>query len=168
MGSRKGTGFTKAHCADVGTVTIRYTEHLRFGIGWRLWVRENFAEINDHNFSVEGYQYQADGNGLISCAKGRWKPSIHMPRWASRILLEVVGVHVERVCEADDTSIMREGIQKCTKDGELYKYGLDEWPWSEWCLSPLEAWRKLWIQINGHESWDANPLVWVIEYRRVA
>ena len=99
---------------------------------------------------------------------GRYRHARFMPRWASRILLEVVSVRVEHVCEADDTSIMREGIQKCTKDGELYKYGLDEWPWSEWCLSPLEAWRKLWIQINGHESWDANPLVWVIEYRRVA
>lgn len=142
-------------------------------VGDRLWVRETWAEVG--SFDPGLIVYRADYPLCVpACFENvpdeqevSWKPSIHMYRKHSRIVLEVSSVRLERVCEADDTNILREGIQECTKDGDLYKYGLDEWPWSEWALSPLEAWRKLWVQINGRDSWDANPWVWVVEFRRV-
>lgn len=74
--------------------------------------------------------------------KSPWKPSIHMPRWASRILLNVCVVRVERLLEIDDHDAQAEGVG-----------GRDEY-------------EKLWRSINGAESWDANPWVWVVSFRR--
>lgn len=127
---------------------------------WRFCPHHSHKVIHGR----ESFEPQPRGKETL----GWWtRPNIFMPRWASRILLEVVSVRVERACEADNTSILKEGIQKATKDGDLYKYGLEEWPWSDWQLNPLAAWRKLWIQINGQQSWDANPWVWVVEFKQI-
>jgi hypothetical protein len=80
-----------------------------------------------------------------------WRPSIHMPRWASRITLEVTRVRVERLQEISSTDALAEGIQS---------YDAAE----SGCKG---AYRDLWEQINGAGSWDANPWVWVVEFRRL-
>jgi len=103
----------------------------------------------------------------------RWRPSIHMPRWASRITLEIVSVRVERLQDISETDAMAEGIDMesdhaslCINiedricgpgDSDLFKGS-----------AILTVWRKLWRDINGWESWDANPWVWVIEFQKVA
>ena len=80
------------------------------------------------------------------------RPSIFMPRWASRILLEITAVRVERLNAISDADALAVG---CSSDSML----------SGDCLASVYA--RLWESINGHGSWDANPWVWVIEFRRL-
>lgn len=106
-------------------------------------------------------------------------PSIHMPRWASRITLEITGLRVERLNDISEADAIAEGLSCLSKDdGRTYKYGIPDadglpgndntgWPWVEWDVSPIAAYRRLWEKINGPGSWDANPWVWIVEFRRV-
>jgi len=80
----------------------------------------------------------------------QWKPSIHMPRWASRINLEVVSVRVERLQNISEDDALAEGIT-------LVERG----------TSPVDQFKKLWESINGPGSWEANPWVWVVEFKRI-
>ncbi|EAQ2729811.1 hypothetical protein ACFFVY_003455, partial [Salmonella enterica] len=82
----------------------------------------------------------------------KWTPSIHMPRWASRITLEITDVRVERLNDIRECDAKAEGGQtECTLIGDKYYPGF----------------RSLWKSIYGEESWAANPWVWVIEFKRV-
>lgn len=95
-----------------------------------------------------------------------WKrPAIHMPRWASRITLEVTGVRVERLQDISEADAMAEG---CTQNHNGYFWG------GPHAVSGLKqmatatsAYRDLWEQINGPGSWDTNPWVWCVEFKRV-
>ena len=134
--------------------------------GDRLWVREAFSgphcmDATDECVAVrpskwgEGSRiwYWADGNPT----HGDWtrpRPSIHMPRWASRILLEVTAVRVERLQDISEADARAEGCIEEEKPG---------FP----ICSPRNWYRILWEQINGPGSWDANPWVWVVEFKRV-
>jgi hypothetical protein len=93
--------------------------------------------------------YQADGNRPEF--NGLWKPSIHMFRWASRITLEITGVRVERLQDISEADAIAEGCQCSGVPASLTNRG---------------AFAKLWESINGTGSWDANPWVWVVEFRR--
>lgn len=108
-----------------------------------------------------------DGDGFIGESANKddmakWKPSIFMPRWASRITLEIEAVRVERVNEITREDCIAEGIyQKGGQwiiDGAVTGLG--------W-MQPEGAYRELWESINGAKSWDANPWVWVIQFRRI-
>jgi hypothetical protein len=115
-----------------------------------------------------------DGGGELRSA---WHPSIHMPRAASRILLEIVSVRVERLKECSEVDAIAEGathIRSQAWDREhfpAWRYLFDEAvaagakpPIGP---SPAQAYAKLWESINGAGSWDANPWVWVVEFKRV-
>ena len=82
----------------------------------------------------------------------RWRPSIFMPRWASRILLEITAVRVERLQGISDADAMAEG---CSSDGILHGD----------CFASVYA--RLWQSINGPGSWAANPWVWAVDFRRL-
>lgn len=84
----------------------------------------------------------------------RWRPSIHMPRWASRITLEIVDIRVQRVQDISGPDCWAEGIARAGWDCE--RYG-----------SVVECYRDLWESINGPGSWDVNPWVWVVEFHRL-
>ena len=90
----------------------------------------------------------------------RWTPSIHMPRWASRITLEIVSVRVERLNEISGSDAAAEGVQfralgsGVPLKGNIWKQNIDKF-----CA--------LWESINGAGSWDANPWVWVVEFKVV-
>jgi len=169
-------------------------------VGDRLWVRETWQEFfdeeipSDRTRAVRGRMgipakpdrlsyivYRADGETPDHPEHGRanWKPSIFMPRWASRITLEITGVRVERLNDIILIDAMAEGVKAITKDGELVKYGIPDrdglpgsdnigWPWREWCVSPVDAFQWLWQSINGPDAWEANPWVWVISFKRVS
>jgi len=81
----------------------------------------------------------------------RWRPSIHMPRWASRITLEVVSVRVERLQDISEADAAAEGMTCDPFEGPTY----------------YDEFAKLWRTINGPGSWAANPWVWVVEFKRV-
>ncbi|MCM7446566.1 hypothetical protein UXP36_06510 [Enterobacter hormaechei] len=119
-------------------------------VGDRIWVRETFSPVPDHEepAGCSAILYAADGNGPY----GKWVPSIHMPRWASRITLEITGVRVERLNSISDSDASKEGC--CIADME-----------SGDCLSDVFV--RLWTSIYGDESWKVNPWVWVIEFKVV-
>jgi hypothetical protein len=83
----------------------------------------------------------------------RWVPSIHMPRWASRLSLELTAVRVERVQEISHKDALAEGV---------------EYDVSKPDGAPLARFRKLWDEVNGKGAWDRNDWVWVLEFKRVA
>ncbi len=90
----------------------------------------------------------------------RWRPSIHMPRWSSRIMLEIVSVRVERMKSISETDARAEGVT--IEDRHMNGYCAGEY------LPPsIRAFRELWESINGEASWEANPWVWCLEFRRV-
>lgn len=135
--------------------------------GDRLWVREAWMDLQgtgvEHRNAdgmLQRYAYGADtppGSYGDECRKGfglRWRPSIHMPRDASRITLEVTGVRVERLHDISEADATAEGASaKHTVDANY---------------TAREAYAVLWEQINGGGSWDANPWVWVINFKRAA
>ena len=131
--------------------------------GDRLWVRESFSweniepEITDPPAEL---WYWADGNPDSGYAEfTRPKPSIFMPRWASRITLEVTGVRVERVQEITPGDACKEGVF----EGGRYRT-------EEPLPYPVATFKALWDSINAERGfgWDVNPWVWVIEFRVVS
>lgn len=125
--------------------------------GDRLWVRETFADEGCRMRREDCY-YRADGE--CDLQGGRWTPSIHMPRWASRITLEITGVRVERLQDISEEDAIAEGPPGLKFPAP---------PGSFWVTDDgrRKAFRSLWESINGPESWKQNPWVWVIEFKRL-
>ena len=138
-------------------------------IGDRLWVREAFAcrfgIIPDRY--IEKYFYRADGEHE---GKLKWKPSIHMPRSASRITLEITKIRVERLNEISEDDAKNEGVLYYGDESGDYKnYEYDDKEGDDWGVKTAkESFQTLWESINGKGSWEANPWVWVIEFKRKA
>lgn len=141
--------------------------------GDRLWVRETWGLFSDLGFcdtSLTGMQALPDLWQLayrvdhIDPVRGDgphlpfWRPSIFMPRWASRITLEITGVKVERLQNISGPDCWAEGIDEIRSSGDEY---------GELRGSVVEDYQALWQSIHGADSWHANPWVWVIEFRRV-
>lgn len=134
--------------------------------GDRLWVRETFCPIYPQDPHYNGgrpieYDYAAtykhgDRLGDLLGIKKRWTPSIHMPRSASRITLEVTGVRVEQLNEISEADAVAEGCDNGKSDAAIS---------TGWYERPKAAYRRLWEQINGIGSWNENPLVWVVEFK---
>lgn len=91
--------------------------------------------------------------------EGAWRPSIHMPRWASRILLEITGVRVERLQDISEEQALAEGIAK-TQDGG---YHVEDG--KHYFASPIDSFASLWSSVGG--DWEANPWVWCVSFKRV-
>ena len=132
--------------------------------GDRLWVRETFGhfERNQHFKPGCNVYYRADGNCL---ELEPWRPSIHMPRWASRITLEITSVRVERLQDISEADAIAEG---CTQNHNGYYWGGPH-PVSglKQLATAKGAYQDLWESINGPDSWAANPWVWAIEFKRL-
>lgn len=102
--------------------------------------------------------YAADG------CEGRMWPSIFMPRWASRITLEVTAVRVERLQAISDEDAMAEGAAwRISPDGDL----AGAFDTADTPIGYRAHFQSLWESINGAESWTANPWVWVVSFKRV-
>lgn len=170
--------------------------------GDRLWVREA------HAFSVDDPEglhwrddpsnwdviYRADEqqpsggwrNGEGEVIPAPWRPSIHMPRWASRITLEITGVRVERLQAISEADAQAEGctwphydtasnLPNCPNCGGVGLYtafnpltgGALPDTDCEDCNTPAKRFRWLWESINGAESWGSDPWVWVVEFKRL-
>ena len=146
--------------------------------GDRLWVREAWqadAQVDSvaprELSHGEPIRYPADWDfrqtGCAMIKPGKIRPSIHMPRWVSRILLEITDVRVQRLQDITEEQAKAEGVRPM-RDGS------DTWvsregpgnlvtPWP----TAKEAFGDLWNSINGPHAWEANPWVWVVEFKRV-
>lgn len=145
--------------------------------GDQLWVRESFACFGSSDSITppvpRGCQirFLADRNTpdptcwvpMPADAKKptpslRGKPSIHMPRWASRITLEIESVRIERLQDISEEDAMAEGCGYLLAEHEYLDGNPDQY---------RQCYRILWEQINGTGSWDANPWVWALEFKRL-
>jgi len=123
--------------------------------GDRLWVRETWAPCGPQSYPAADMVRHGDDGAIHRAAwdrspPARWRPSIFMPRWASRLTLEVTGVRVERVQEISVADCRAEGVRIPTDDSLLpYEY------------------RALWDKLNAKRGygWDKNPWVWVVELK---
>ncbi len=106
-----------------------------------------------------------DGSEMVG-----WTPSIHMPRWASRIMLEITGVRVERLNSISEEDAAAEGVGSAVW---FAGKGVPEEQWTSlgehgaYRASHINSFATLWESIYGADSWQANPWVWVIEFKRV-
>lgn len=121
-------------------------------IGDRLWVRETFGDCGVR------LVYRADTDDGAACQVKRWTPSIHMPREAARILLEITDVRVERLNDISVQDALAEGMDDGSSDATLA---------AGWFEKPRRAFRRLWERIYGQESWSSNPWVWVVEFQEI-
>ncbi|MBB2698909.1 UNVERIFIED_ORG: hypothetical protein GGI66_003586 [Rhizobium esperanzae] len=148
--------------------------------GDRIWVKENhyltddgheefavYAEdlvaVADHKASMERLSGQLSPKVISRHMKLR--PSIHLPRWASRITLTVTGIRIERLQDISEADAIAEGIERHKSGWMPYAtafYEADGVTPANYHGDPRESFRSLWIMINGIESWKANP--WVIAY----
>lgn len=140
----------------------------RFGKpGDVLWVRESWC----HNTTPTWwpYHYRAANDTFSDPENERWKPSIHMPKAACRIFLEVVSVRVERLQDISDQDAISEGIEVIGLNAAEVPFYKDYWGQSPGGMyrHPRNSFKSLWWKINGAESWDANPWVWVVEFKRI-
>nr|WP_205914724.1 hypothetical protein [Enterobacter hormaechei] len=150
--------------------------------GDRIWVRETFQGPLFDFEQMEAYQedsskfkkpefcvYKADGKPApeffdaddnLHCG---WRPSIHMPRWASRITLEITGVRVEQLKSISEEEARSEGVARL-REGfwKHYQPG-----WTQHQLSARGSFATLWDSIYGSGEWDRNPWVWVVEFNRI-
>lgn len=165
--------------ADRKTQTRRLAAP-RWKPGDFVWVRENFTLVPATAYRMsEGVQQTVnttDRHMAAIYAAGwdrsipKWKPSIHMPRWASRLTLEITAVRQERLQDISEADIIAEGApidhdhRDTTQDGSNPVMCLSDNPWLT--QSPRAWYHRLWDQINGAGpwDWDANPLVNVTEF----
>lgn len=154
----------------------------RFGaIGDHLWIRETFMPallgIDDGGLDQYGYLYKSDGPEwyeaiVANMEDQRWKPSIHMPRQASRISLKITNIRIERLLEISDADCIEEGIEEEMDPlfpGErLFKFYPNKDLRDEtFNTSPRTSFYSLWELIHGLGSWHLNPWVWVIGFNQI-
>lgn len=131
--------------------------------GDRIWVRETFASglSTKSTLAYRATHKREDlEDGFYDTIK--WTPSIHMPRWASRILLEITSVRVERLNDISQQDAQAEGMELT---GWRPTYSDPDSGGEVW--TPYDNFALLWESIYGEESWLANPWVWVIEFKRI-
>lgn len=132
-----------------------------------LWVRESFKKTK---YTLNGFAYKANAHPEAP-AKG-WKPSIHLPKAACRIWLEIVSVKVERLQDISVKDSIAEGVD-CSNlrtFPDYRDYHVDEGePLHRkfTFLSPKLSFQSLWESVNSRESWNNNPWVWVVEFKQI-
>jgi len=146
-----------------------------------LWVRETWgvgSRPDPFVGGVDGFEFKADEMmidekeylPIYPCDdfdfgnydKNGWRPSIHMPKVAARIWLQVTDVRVERLNDIIEADAIAEGVEKIDYSPFPWKYYGSEYAG---CSDARTSFQSLWQLINGDESWEANPWVWVVSYK---
>lgn len=155
--------------------------NLPFQVGQTLWVRETWfydrttftnGPNKPRDFDARDLYFRADGTCCqqvpeCCCAEvgSPWRPSIHMPRWASRLTLEITGVRVERLQEISEEDAKAEGVEPgCLTCGENC---IDRGGCGYCRPAYRDSFCYLWDKLNASRgySWDSNPFVWVVEFQ---
>ncbi|MFH7765814.1 hypothetical protein [Acinetobacter sp. BSP-28] len=178
------------NCASGWSADATYkTPFSEFNVGDQLWVRETFMDLSgtgvehrDLNGKLQRYAYGANcprGSHSDELRKDfglKWKPSIHMPRSASRLVLEITNIRVERLNDISEADAIAEGLKPVSvpdyvpvDDGytranrTIWKgYQNNERAYRD---TAKDSFMSLWQSVYGADSWVANPWVWVIEFK---
>ena len=142
--------------------------------GNHLWVRESWGRFDaDHIINQKRFYYAADtlpgtdGDRIRLDYGYKYKPSIHMPKEASRITLEITSVRVERLQEISENDAVAEGVGEAVSDASgVIGYGNDS---TRYPVNFRNGFHLLWDEINEDRGfgWDSNPFVWVVAFVRV-
>lgn len=138
-------------------------------VGDRLWVKETFSPYCSGLGRIGCTYYRADIVDGEEPYGMPWKPSIFMPRIESRITLEITEVRVERLQAIRAQDAIAEGIERFKKNLSPMSTvtTFRDYLTGSTDRAAIQSYQSLWESINGIGSWDANPWVWVIEFRRV-
>jgi len=144
-----------------------------------LWVRESFIE-----FPADDFNFRTEPDPVFEQAKTKWKPSIHMPKVAARIWLQVEEIRVERLHDISEEDMISEGvlIPVSERNTPVFVLGtansafsfLPDGCFADGATPPTQKqirfafWAELWCKINGRESWDSNPWVWVVKFKTLS
>lgn len=167
------SGFTPEFVADPGNSFCPYGHP-----GDILWVRETWfpAAINGSKVMI-GYNVDEPKQTIEITTekvdyywkqmdKGRYIPSIHMPKEAARIWLEVTDVRAERLQDISEQQAIAEGIEKRRGSTSSTKFDYKHYRYDHsYDVSAEVSFRTLWEKINGPETWNANPWVWVVSFK---
>lgn len=128
------------------------------------WFKRPSDEVEGFRHNIEQMEVEGD----------KWRPSIFLPRWASRVLLEVESVRIERLHAITEADALAEGVQRKESErwpGKTVYLDYDYDPLSddaEWFQTALQSFRSLWRHINGPDAWEENPWVWRVQFRDVS
>lgn len=159
-----GGGYWQPRADRVGTIPERHC--LRDApmicphglVGMRLWVRETWRQAFAKTSFSNGFVYKADAPRALGMDeysdRHRWTPSIHMPREASRITLEITDVRVQRLQDMTTEDHIAEGLSTNLREHDAV-------------MDLRDQWVALWESIYGAGSWATNPWVWAITFKRV-
>lgn len=136
----------------------------KFFPGDRLYVREAHALVGNVDppwviYRASGYDQECIrlkfSRPVPPEESIRWRPSIHMPRWASRLTLTVTEVRVQRLQEISEADAVAEGVESDSDGWKDYQM-----PWTQCATDPAQSYRTLWNSLHGPDAWDENP--WVV------
>jgi hypothetical protein len=161
------------HIEVCGGEAILYKDHdneikWKYQVGGRLWVRETWAAEKRLDYlspselgsaADVALWYKADASQRSLLERGKWRPSLFMPRWASRILLEITEIRVERLREISEADAEAEGLNPAEYDN----------PNAYADLPCTNQFGKLWDSLNAKRGygWETNPWVWRISFKRI-
>lgn len=171
LGSYSGGKFSEAQAQR-----IIASQFCPYGsVGDRLWVREAWRASSAHDDlpprdipSGDRVEYLADGVGYLT---GRYRHARFMPRWASRIMLEITDVRVQRLQDIAEADAIAEGCKVCSKSGTHAGYVFEgtKYDRAELCHShATTAFEIFWGEFIDAASWEANSWVWAISFKRIA
>lgn len=149
-------------------------------IGNRFWIREAWGYFGGEEYIYQREQsavmYRAtwltdsrrpvSHSGVTPLGDRKWRTPVFMPRWASRLTIELTEIRIERVQDISDADAIAEGLyQRC---GDVYP-AITEYSCGDdfWTTKPRIAFQRLWMRINGKASWDANPFVWPLSFKKL-
>jgi hypothetical protein len=122
-------------------------------IGDRLWVRERWAWTGEKAYLYQGNPADARiAEEWNKWCRMKWTPSIHMPRLACRTVVKIIDVRVERLQDISEEDAVAEGVTRDDND--------ERW-------NPIRAYKYIWESINGKGSWELDPWVWVLSFKKV-
>lgn len=160
-------GIIATHAVFVDGDNNELLKKCKYSVGDVMWVRESFAQkkcpiSGQEQYSGPGeYRYKSDWTDIGVYWK--WKPSIHMPKSAARLFYKITNIRVERLHDISAEDAVAEGIIVIEPDEAYYDY--------EGCpgsfAGPRGSYFSLWTSINGRDSFNANPYVWVYDFERV-
>ena len=177
-------GYVRSVCLKTGDINyhtkekpygiMKHTKNPHGQVGDQLWVRETLLYFIEDDTHYTELQYRADKKQVDNDIPSGWEyggkwiqedyftshqviPSIFMPRWASRIMLEITKIRVKRVQDISEEDACREGIHCSFENSPHEKCDL------------IEKFKALWDSLNAKRGygWESNPFVWVIEFKRV-